>query len=189
MVLVPLNFASEPFRRDRAMLVASAGVGLLLIAMLAVLVNLAGAERGRAAENRRALALLERRLATVASQQARLETSLHRNENAEVFERSQFLNLLLYRKSISWTRIFSDLEGVLPHNVRLISVRPQVSARNDLLLDMVVSTQASEPVIDFLMRLEASPLFGATNIHSLLPPSQSEPMYRCRVSVNYVQKL
>ena len=62
MVLVPLNFASEPFRRDRAMLVASAAVGLLLVALLAVLINLAGAERGRAAENRRALALLERRL-------------------------------------------------------------------------------------------------------------------------------
>jgi Tfp pilus assembly protein PilN len=189
MVLLPLNFASEPFRRDRAMLAASTAVGLLLIALLSVLVNLAAAERARSAENRQALVLLEKQLASAASQQAQIETTLRQDANAEVFERSQFLNLLLYRKGISWTRVFSDLEGVLPHNVRLVSIRPQVSARNDVLLDMVVSAQASEPVIDFLMQLEASPLFGATNIHSLLPPSQSEPMYRCRVSVNYVQKL
>jgi len=36
-----------------------------------------------------------------------------------------FLNGLITRKSISWSRIFSDLERVIPHNVRLLAVRPQ----------------------------------------------------------------
>ena len=31
---IPINLASEPFRRDRAMLVASAAVGILLVASL-----------------------------------------------------------------------------------------------------------------------------------------------------------
>ena len=39
------------------------------------------------------------------------------------------------------------------------------------------------------MRLEASPQFGATQVNNWLPPSQTEPLYRYRVSVNYAQKL
>ena len=41
-----------------------------------------------------------------------------------MLERSVFLNALLYRKGISWTRIFADLEKVVPHNVRIMSDPP-----------------------------------------------------------------
>ena len=37
------------------------------------------------------------------------------------------MNELIERKSISWTRIFADLEKVMPYNLRLVSVRlPEV---------------------------------------------------------------
>ena len=59
-----------------------------------------------------------------------------------VLERSLLLNTLIERKSISWTKIFADLEGVMPDNVRLIQVRlPQINSRNEVLLDMVVGAQ------------------------------------------------
>jgi type IV pilus assembly protein PilN len=96
---------------------------------------------------------------------------------------------LLQRKGISWTRIFSDLEKVMPHNVRLVSVRPQLNGPNDLLLDMEVGAQSSEPVVELMMHLEGSPLFGSTTIHSWRPPSQSDPLFRYRVSVTYAQKI
>jgi len=38
-------------------------------------------------------------------------------------ERSLFLNALIDRKAISWTKLFADLEKVVPYNVRLVSVR------------------------------------------------------------------
>jgi hypothetical protein len=90
---------------------------------------------------------------------------------------------------VSWTKIFSDLEEVMPHNVRLVQVRPQINTRNQLGLDMVVAAQTVEPILEFLMKLEGSLVFGATTIHNSLPPSQSEPLFRYRVSVNYAQKL
>jgi hypothetical protein len=40
-----------------------------------------------------------------------------------------------------------------------------------------------------LKRLEDSPQFGNTNIHSTQPPSPSEPLVRYRVTVNYAQAL
>jgi len=186
---IPINLASEPFRRDRPMIIASASVGVLLALLLAVLVWLAMAERDNAGQSRELIARSDGQLRTMATEQAKLEAVLRRPENAEVLDRNRFVNELLLRKAISWTRIFSDLEKVVPHNVRLISVRPQLTINNELLLDMQVGAQSSEPVLRLLRELEASPLFGTTAMHNWLPPSQSEPLYRYSVSVSYAQRL
>lgn len=184
-----INLASEPFRRDRPVLVASAAAGVLLVALLGVLVSLAVTERGRAAETSRTIERLRTQLRALTADQARLEGALRRSENAEVLERSRFLNGLLQRKGISWTRIFDNLEQVMPHNVRLFAVRPQVNPQNQIYLDMVVGAESGPPVVEMLKRLEAAPEFGDTYIHSTLPPSPSEPLVRYRVTVNYAQKL
>jgi type IV pilus assembly protein PilN len=186
---IGVNLASEPFRRDRPMIVASTVVGLLLVLSLGVLIHLAIAERDRAREARQTIDRMQKQLDTFAREDARLQTVLRQPQNAEALDRSTFLNALLMRKGVSWTRIFEDLEKVTPHNVRLISVRPQVSSRNELTLDMWVGATATEPVLNFVMQLEQAPQFGSTTVHNSLPPSQNEPLYRYRVSVNYAQKL
>ena len=110
-------------------------------------------------------------------------------ENADVLERSVFLNTLIARKGISWSRLFADLEQVMPHNVRLVALRPQANAKNEIQLEMTVAAQNIEPVIDLLKRMESSAVFTVPSMATMLPPSQSEPLYRYRVSVNYAQKL
>jgi type IV pilus assembly protein PilN len=184
-----VNLASEPFRRDRPALVASAAAGLVLAALLALLISLAVTERGRAAEISGAIERLRAQLRSLNGEQARLEGALRRTENAEVLDRSRFLNGLLHRKGISWTKIFDDLEKVMPHNVRLFAVRPQVNPQNEIYLDMVVGAESGPPVVEMLKNLEASPQFGDTYIHSTTPPSPSEPLVRYRVTVNYAQKM
>ena len=184
-----VNLASVPFRRDRPMVVASVAVGLVLSATLAMLISLAMLERGTAAETRQDIAALTRSLGTLNQEQARLDGALRRPENAEALGRVMFVHSLLYRKVISWTRLFSDLESVIPYNVRLISIRPQVNARNEVLLDMVVGAQSLPPVIEMLRRMEGSLLFGSVEAHNTQPPTQTEPLYRSRVTVNYGQRL
>lgn len=186
---IPVNLASEPFRRDRPALVATVAAGLTLTALLATLVTLSVAESGHAAQTRQAIGKLQTKLSQLAADQAQLEAVLRKPENAEVLDRSAFLNALLVRKGISWTKVFDDLEKVLPHNVRLITVRPQVNAQNQITLDMVVGAESGEPVVEMLKRLESSERFGATYVHNRMPPSQTEPLLRYRVSVNYAQKL
>jgi Tfp pilus assembly protein PilN len=186
---VAVNLASEPFERTRPMLVASAVAAFFLVLLLAVLVALSVTERGQAAELRQTIARLEARRRTLNAEQTRLEATLRQPENAEVLARSLFLNNLLYAKGISWTRLFDDLEKVMPFNVRLISIRPQAGGPGEIQLDMVVGAESAEPVVQLLTRLEGSPMFGATLIHNRWPPTQSEPLLRYRVSVSYVQKL
>lgn len=186
---IDVNLASEPFRRDRSLIVASSAVALLLLATLMIFSGLAVAERSRTAEAREELSRLDARLRGLAAEQAKLDGTLRQPANAEVLDRIQFVNALLVRKGVSWTRIFADLEKVVPPNVRLIQIRPQILRENELVLDMVVGAQSSEPVVNLLMRLEASEQFGATTVQNWLPPSQSDPLFRYRVSVQYGQKL
>ena len=106
-----------------------------------------------------------------------------------MLERSVLFNILIRRKAISWTRIFSDLETVLPHDVRIVSIRPQLVGRDRLSLDMVVASNAPQPVIDFVAKLEGSEMFGDVVQTAQTPPTQNDPFYHFRLTVTYDQKL
>lgn len=186
---IGINLASEPFRRDRTLIAGSAIVSLLLTGLLVVLIFLSISERSQAGDARASIASVEVPIQKISQEQVKLDALLRQPRNAEVLERSLFLNDLLLRKGVSWTRIFEDLEKVTPANVRLISVRPQINANNALMLDMVVGSQTSEPFITFVTKLESSKVFSLPTVHNSQPPSQTEPLFRYRISVNYAQKL
>ncbi len=186
---IPVNLSSEPFRRDRPMVVGTVVAAVLLVILLGIFTSLAIAERNRAKETRQAIAKVTQQLRTLSNEQGRMEAILRKPEDAEVLDRSVFVNTLIQRKGISWTRIFSDLEKVMPHDVRLVSVRPQLNGPNDLLLEMDLGSPNPDSVVNFLRQLESSPLFGFNTIRSTRPPSQTDPLYRYTVSVSYAQKL
>jgi type IV pilus assembly protein PilN len=187
---IPINLSTEPFRRDRPMLVASSAGAVVLALLLGVFVFLILADRARVKDTRAAVASLDSELQKISAEQAQLNATLRQPANAEVLQRSLLLNALLERKSISWTKIFADLEGVLPADVRLISVRlPQITSQNEVVLDLQVGAKAPEPVILFLVHLRQSPLFGPVDLKSTQPPTLQEPLYKYRVTVNYAQKL
>lgn len=186
---VPLNLASEPFRRDRQILVASAATAALLLIGLVVLTSLAISERHRAEEARTQLSTVDNDLARIRREQARLDSDMRRPDNEIVLDRSVLINSLIRRKAISWTKIFSDLETVLPNNVRVIAIRPQANARDQLFLDMTVAADSPEPVIAFIQKLEGSDVFGSTAVSVVTAPTQNDPTFRYRLSVNYAQKL
>jgi Tfp pilus assembly protein PilN len=172
------------------MLVSSAACAVALLLLLAGQIFLILGARSSAKDVRVSVQQLDQRLRSINAEQARLEQTLRRPENASVLERSVLLNSLVQRKSISWTKIFADLESVTPENVRLIQIRlPQITTQQEVLLDMTVGSQEAQPLIDFVKRLQDSPLFGSVNVHSTAPPSQNQPLYQYRLSVNYAQKL
>jgi len=146
--------------------------------------------RERARDARVGVAQLNEQLAAVTGEQTQIQQTLRQPANAEVFQRSIFLNALVERKSISWTRIFADLERVKPYNVRVIEVRlPKINSRQEVSLDMTVGATDWVPVSEFWHQLEVSPLFGPVALHNFDPPSQNQPLYKYRLSVDYAQKL
>lgn len=190
MIRIPINLASEPFRKTRAtrtgLIALCSLLGVLLIAQVGMIL----ASRGQAAEERTQIARVSRRLAIINRDQAQVQTTLALPENAEVLDQSVFLNALIERKAISWTRLFKDLEDVMPYNARLISVRlPQIDSSNRVLLDMSVGVSDPGPFLELLKHLADSPRFGPATLYSVMPPSQTETLLRYRITVNYAQKL
>jgi hypothetical protein len=189
-IQIPINLASEPFRRDRQVLVASAALAVLLIILLGWQLITINSKRHQSADIQVRINRLNGQLRTITGEQAKLNATLRKPENAEVLERSVFLNTLIDRKSISWTRIFADLEKVMPPTVRLVSVRlPEVDTQNEVQLDMLIGAKEVLPLIELVKRLESSPQFGPTNVQTSQPPSQTDPSYRYHVTVSYAQKL
>jgi hypothetical protein len=186
---IPINLASQPFRKDRAMLVASVAVSVWLMCTLGGLVSLAITDRAQLSDLRRDVSQIKEQTLRETEQQQNLDNVLRRPENAVVLETSVFINTLLYHKGISWTRILADLEKTMPAKVKVLNVRPYVSGKNQVTLDMLVGAESAEPVIDLYKAMENSPLFGAVTQQSYLPPSQAEPLHRYRFMVNYAQKL
>jgi Tfp pilus assembly protein PilN len=185
---IGINLASEPFRRDRPMLVGSAAVALLMMASLGTLIFLAITDRGLIKRDLQAQAQLDRELVRVSADQRKVDAEVRKPENSEVLERSVLINELLLRKGISWTRIFSDLEKVLPPNARVTQIKPQVDNDNHILLEMTAASESAEPLNAFLIKLEGSNAFSNVATSLVQAPTQTDPLYRYRLTVRYVQK-
>jgi type IV pilus assembly protein PilN len=186
---IPINLASQPFRRDRAMVVMSLAVSALLAVTLGGLIDLAMIDREQLKGLRGDVSRLNARIRTLTLEQQRQDAVLHRPENASVLERSVFINNLIDHKAISWSRLFTDLEKTVPYNVQVLNLHPTINARNQVMLDMTVGSATPDAVDGLLKALEQSPVFGYVYQHSTLPPSQAEPLYRSRITVPYDQRL
>lgn len=186
---VTVNLASEPFRRDRPFVVAAIAASTLLGGLFAYQVTIGLIEREARGALDDQIVVASRQLTALRADYAKLEATARDPRFGEAVEYSVFLNGLIMRKSISWTRIFEDLEGVMPPDVRLISVRPQVNLDNQIMLDVTVGAQTQEPIVDLFTKLEGSKRFGSSAVSTWIPPSQTETQYRCRLTANYAPQL
>jgi Tfp pilus assembly protein PilN len=190
-----LNIATQPFRRERAQMTGVlTACGLLFLSLL-VLGGLILHSRSAVADLRLRITADSERLRALQAQQSKFGAVLAKSDNVEVFSNAVFLNQLIARRGLSWSRVFKDLEGVLPASIRLLGIRlPQIPEEdangvNRVQLDMVVGTTQPEQFLVLLRRLEQASNFGTTVVVSQAPPSQNDPYYRFRLTVAYAQKL
>lgn len=190
-----INLASKPFGRERAENALLAAICAVLLCSLILLTGLFLHTRSRAADLRKQIDAENRTLHRLQIQQQKYSTVLRRPENADVFSQSVFLNELIARRGVSWTRVFEDLGTVLPSDMRLLAIRlPQVpqedaAGTNRVELDMIVESEKPQAVISLLKKLQESNLFGAVAVMTQTPPTQNDPFYKYRVTVPYAQKL
>jgi type IV pilus assembly protein PilM len=191
----PINLASQPFRHERAQTATLALAGSLLLCSLFVLTGLIVRSHAQAADLRRQIDVQEGVLQRLQREQGQFSSVLSKPENADIFSKSVFLNELIARRGLSWTRVFKDMETVMPANMRLLGIRlPQVGADdsdgiNRVQLDMFVGATQPGAVINLLKNLEKSSMFGSASVVNQSPPTQNDPLYKYRVTVAYAQKI
>ncbi len=131
----------------------------------ALLVYLAVTGFINAGHDRAQLAKLESQLAALDQEKNQAEAMLNRPDNRQVRDRSRFLNALFQRKAFSWTRVFEDLERVMPAHLHVVSIHPDLSSDN-LAIKLVVAGESREQAIDLVRKMENSKRFKQTRIDS-----------------------
>jgi hypothetical protein len=186
---IPINIASQPFRRDRPMVAAYIAISAILAIMLAAMVIFIQQNGQQLVGMHQDIARLNRQIHTVSIERTRLDGIMRQPQNSSVLEWSVLINTMIYQKAISWSLLFADLEKTLPYDVKVVALHPQVDTLNHVKLDITVGADKQGSIVLALQALEHSPAFGAVKPGSSFPPTQAEPLYRYRFTVNYAQKL
>lgn len=165
---IDINLATQPYEDSRRFWTYwGSGLGVLGLITL-VLGYLAVAGFIQASHERAKIAGLQREIAAYDQEKAAAQTMLNLPENRIVRDQSRFLNDLFQRKSFSWTRVFEDLEQVMPAHLHVVSIQPQpdMSKDNNLEIKLVVAGESREQALDLVRKMEGSQRFKQTEIES-----------------------
>ena len=81
---------------------------------------------------------------------------LNKPANRQIADQSEFLNDLFARKSLSWTRIFAEMEKIVPADLHVVSMKPEYTKTNDLVLHIVVATDSRDRAVELVRHMEKS---------------------------------
>jgi type IV pilus assembly protein PilN len=161
-----INLATRPYEDAREFwgrwgLVVGL-LGLLTLFLLGLMVN-GWIKAGR---DRHQIAQLEAQIAQRNTERAGEQAILDMAVNRSTRDQSQFLNGLIQRKAFSWTRVFEELERVMPPNLHVVSLRPELNEQNQVELSMKVSGDTRNAAIELVHRMEGSKHFQGAQLVS-----------------------
>jgi hypothetical protein len=172
-----INLATQPYQDARSYAFKWVSIlgGLLLLAAV-----LSYSVVTRWQTYREMSAAIEREKKTLADYDQKQQQDLailNRPENQDVRQQSEFLNDLIRHKQISWTRIFGDMEKIMPARLRVLSIQPAV-VDDQIIVKMEVGGDSRERAAELVRRMEQSGTFRYAQIEKESQQSnkQTDPM-------------
>ena len=161
---VDINLASHPYE-DAGPLWLRWGGALAAVAVLTLILLYSALSGWAAARNDRSLIeQREQQIAARDQQKVKAEETLNLPANRGTRDRAQFLNDLFLRKAFSWTKLFEDLERVMPPRLHVVSIRPERTLDNQLEIKIVVAGESRDRAIELVKKMESSQRFQQTQI-------------------------
>jgi type IV pilus assembly protein PilN len=151
-----INLASQPYeaaRQFRRRIVAAVAV---LAVVTAALLGYIIYQRIQSRAINQQLAQVQAEIDGLDREEAQARAILNRPANREVADQSEFLNQLFARKALSWTRVFGQMEKIMPPNLHVVSIKPEYTKSGDLMLHMVVATDSRDRAVELVRRMEKS---------------------------------
>ena len=168
-----INLATRPYEDAREFW-ARWGLGVGLLAALTLfLLGLTVNDWGKAGRDRREIAQLQQQIAERDRERAKAQAYLDLAANRSTRDQSQFLNGLIQRKSFSWTRVFEDLEQVMPPNLHVVSLRPELNEQSQMELQMKVACDSRAAAVELVHRMEGSKHFQGAQLVDASEASQA----------------
>jgi type IV pilus assembly protein PilN len=159
-----INLATRPYEDARQFWLRwGLGVGALAAFTLFLLLWTVNEWR-HAGRDRQEIARLNAQIKERDDERAQAQAFLDQAANRSTRDQSQFLNGLIQRKAFSWTRVFEDLEQVMPSNLHVVSLRPELDEQGQVELSMNVLGDTREAAVELVHRMEGSKHFQSAQL-------------------------
>jgi len=157
-----INLATHPYEDpQRFWLGWGSALGALIILTLVLLYS-AVTGWTTAARDRKLIHQREQQIAEREQEKQQAQALLNRPDNRSIRDRSQFLNNAFEEKALSWTRVFEDLEQVMPAGLHVVSIHPEMSEDHPLTLTLIVAGESQGRALELVRNMENSRHFRQT---------------------------
>lgn len=167
---VRLNLATKPLESHRRFL---AGAALSAFVAATVFLGLGWrvySVRKAATEVFARTAKINEERVEYEAKRRDLERYFNQKSIADIKDRAAFINGIIAVRSFNWTKMFMDLERILPGGVRIISIEPkQVSGHVEL--NLTFGAASDDAKLQFIRALETSKQFSEVEIHDDMRPA------------------
>ncbi len=172
-----INLATQPYEDVRKFLAKWGLLTLVLAAATALLVFMAVRNWRDSRTINAQIADMHQKMEALEKTRAKAIATLNEPGNKVVAEKSRFLNDAIQRKSLSWTRIFMDLERMMPPGLHVVSIKPEFAKDNRLGVHLMVGGNSHEKAIELVRRMEESSTFKqATLLSETMTSSGPDPV-------------
>lgn len=160
-----INLASRPYQ-DASGFWMRWGIGLAAAILVTLgVVTYTVSSWLEASRERQAIEKIEDNIAALNNQESQARAFLNQPNHRQIKDRSQFLNELFHRKAFSWTKVFEDLEQVMPPHLHVVSIHPELTAGNQLQIRLVVAGESHDRALALVTKMEDSQRFHDTKIN------------------------
>ena len=163
---ININLASNPYEAareyTRRMGLVAAGLVVLTVGLLGYILY----QRSQTRDVDEKIAAARQEIASLEDEKGKALAVLNQPQNRDVADQSQFLNNLFLRKSLSWTRVFTEMEKMMPPNIHVVSMKPEFNRDNLLVLHVVVATSSRDKAVELVKRMEKSPHFRMPQVEA-----------------------
>jgi Fimbrial assembly protein (PilN) len=161
-----VNLATRPHEDVGNFLRRWGTLTLLLAVLTAGLVYFAIHNWRESRDVNRQITRMQDEIGKLDNERAKAVATLNKPENKVVADQSRFLNTVIQRKSLSWTRIFMDLERIMPNQLHVTAITPELNKQNQLLIHLEVAGSSRDKAIELVRRMEESPSFRQAELIS-----------------------
>lgn len=161
-----VNLATRPYEDERRFYMRWVPL-LLALAVIAIVLGgkaFANYRNSRQVENQ--IAERRQQIDKLQKEQLAAQSLLNLPENSGTRDQAQFLNNLFTRKAFSWTQVMADLERIMPPQVQVVSIRPELRTDGQLQFTLDVGTNRRDSAIELVRRMESSPRFREAQLRS-----------------------
>lgn len=167
------NLATSPLENNRRFIAGAGIVGLFGLVALAFLSLHTYRTRRSARTTREEIAQLTAQVRTEQQEQDALRKEFQSKAVQETMARSAYLNGLIAERAFPWTKMFADLERILPPGVRVISISPGRDKDGNMNVALSMGAESDAAKLKFLESLETSSTFSNVLVKSESRPDQA----------------